>query len=42
MTDYPDFDPSRTTLPEPYLIALGRITYLWSCLKELLTCLSLN
>ena len=36
MSDYPDFDPSRTTLPEPYLIALGRVTYLWSSLEGIL------
>jgi len=35
MSDYPNFDPSRTTLPEPYLIALGRVTYLWSGLEGL-------
>jgi hypothetical protein len=35
MSDYPDFDPSRPTLPEPYLIALGRVTYLWSSLEDM-------
>jgi hypothetical protein len=36
MSDYPDFDPSRPTLPEPYLIALGRVTYLWSSLEDII------
>jgi hypothetical protein len=36
MSDYPDFDPSRPTLPEPYLIALGRVTYLWTSLEDIM------
>jgi hypothetical protein len=37
MSDYPSsFDPTTKTLPEPYLIALGRITYQWTALEGLL------
>jgi hypothetical protein len=34
MDEYPPFDPTRTTLPEPYLIALGRVTYIWGGLES--------
>jgi hypothetical protein len=33
MEEYPTFDLSRTTLPEPYLIAIGRLSYLWGHLE---------
>lgn len=36
MDEYPSFDPSRPTLPEPYLIALGRVTYMWGGLESIM------
>jgi hypothetical protein len=35
MSEYPNFDPSTPTLPEPYLIALGRVTYIWGLLESI-------
>jgi hypothetical protein len=35
MDEYPPFDPTTPTLPEPYLIALGRVTYLWGGLESI-------
>jgi hypothetical protein len=35
MAEYPPFDPTIPTLPEPYLIALGRVTYLWGGLESI-------
>jgi hypothetical protein len=34
MDKYPNFDPSQATLPDEYLIAIGRVSYIWGVLES--------